>query len=135
MSLRREFDLRPDDKECLDEYGVPWETILDYEDRIILIHGFSIKPSGYNHKTVTAAILLDPSYPDTEIDMVYFYPPLARKDGETIYSTEHIETIDGKPFQRWSRHRADDNPWDPEEDNVGTHLSMIEDCLEMEFEK
>ena len=136
MTLRREFDLLPDDKACLDEHGVPWETIIDHRSESgsmwILIHDFSIKHCGYNRKTVTAAILMPSSYPYTKLDMAYFFPPLAREDGEPINSTEHRETIDGKRFQRWSRHH---DSWNSEEDNLETHLMMIEDFLEMELEK
>ena len=29
MALRRQFDLLPDDRQFLDEFGSPWETIVD----------------------------------------------------------------------------------------------------------
>ena len=47
MTLRRQFDLLPIDREFLDEYGLPWETIVD-GSQWVLIHDFPT-PSGYNH--------------------------------------------------------------------------------------
>ena len=134
MTLRHDFSLRSEDKTCLDELGVSWETIVD-GSMWILIHNFPTRHPGYNHETVTAAILLETGYPDTALDMVYFHPPLARIDGKAINTTDFTQHIDGKAYQRWSRHRAGDNPWIPGEDNLSTHLMMIEDWLEMEFEK
>ena len=29
MALRRQFDVLPKDREFLEEYGLPWETIVD----------------------------------------------------------------------------------------------------------
>ena len=57
MSLRREFDLLPDDRQFLEEYGLPWETIAD-GSQWVLIHEFPTHEF-YNHPRVTAAIRLD----------------------------------------------------------------------------
>ena len=54
MTLRRQFDLLPQDQTFLDEYGVPWETIVD-GSQWVLIHEFPTH-EGYNHPRVTAAI-------------------------------------------------------------------------------
>jgi hypothetical protein len=67
--------------------------------------------------------------------MVYFYPALARTDGIRIGATETVQLIDGKGFQRWSRHRTPQNPWRVGHDNLGTHIILIEDWLEREFKK
>lgn len=133
MDLRRQFDLLPQDKKFLDDYGLPWETVVD-GSQWVLIHNFPTH-DGYNHSHVTAAIRLETGYPDTQLDMVYVYPSLARKDGQQIMATDATQALDGKNFQRWSRHRTSQHPWKPGRDDLGTHIFLIEDWLEREFEK
>ena len=133
MQLRRQFDLLPDDEQFLNDYGLPWETIVD-GSQWVLIHNFPA-PGGYNHPTVIAAIRLETGYPMTGLDMVYFSPALSRRDGKPIGATESTQQIDGRPFQRWSRHRTANNPWNPTKDTLGSHIILIEDWLEREFKK
>jgi hypothetical protein len=132
MTLRRQFDLLPDDENFLKEYGLPWETVAD-GSQWVLIHDFPAY--GYNHGRVTAAIRLETGYPNIELNMAYFYPALARNDGKPIAATQVTQQIDGKIFQRWSRHRTAQNPWKIGHDNLGTHIILIEDWLEREFQK
>jgi len=133
MALRRQFDLLPSDHQILEEYGLPWETVVD-GSQWTLIHQFPTHP-GYNQKEATAAIRMETGYPNTELQMVYFFPALSRRDGKPIAATDAIQRIDDKNFQRWSRHRTDANPWKIGRDNLGTHIILIEDWLEREFEK
>ena len=133
MMLRRQFDLLPQDREFLDEYGQPWETIED-GSQWVLIHEFQTHKE-YNHLHVTVAIRMETGYPDAELSMVYFYPALARKDGAVINQTGHTQTIDGENYQRWSRHRTAQNPWKIGRDSLETHVILIEDWLVREFEK
>jgi hypothetical protein len=67
--------------------------------------------------------------------MVYFHPPLARKDGKAIGATQATQALDGKSFQRWSRHRTPAHPWIPGQDDLSTHIALIEEWLSREFEK
>jgi len=131
--MRRQFDLPPEDQKFLDDYGLPWETVVD-GSQWVLIHDFPTH-EGYNHTTTTAAIRIETGYPMTELNMVYFLPALARKDGRAIGATESLQQIDGQTYQRWSRHRTANNPWRPGQDNLGTHIILIEDWLQREFEK
>jgi Prokaryotic E2 family E len=131
--LRRQFELLLEDEQLLNDYGLPWETVVD-GSHWVLIHDFPTH-EGYNHKTVTAAIRLETGYPNTALDMVYFHPPLARLDGRIIRATEAVQQIAGVTYQRWSRHRTDRNPWRPSFDSLGTHIVLIEDWLEREFGK
>jgi Prokaryotic E2 family E len=133
MALRRQFDLLPDDQRFLDEYGLSWETIAD-GSLWVLIHDFPTH-EGYNHQRVTAAVRIETGYPKTELNMVYIFPALARKDGKTIGATNAKQQLDGKTFQRWSRHRTKENPWKIGRDNLGSHVILIEDWLSREFEK
>ena len=133
MGLRRDFDLLPQDEKFLEEYGLPWETISD-GSQWVLIHEFPTH-DGYNHLRVTAAIRMETGYPNTELNMVYFFPALARQDGRAIGATQAKQVIDGKTYQRWSRHRTAQNPWRPGVDGVDTHVLLIEDWLAREFER
>src|SRR5262245_9261339 len=64
-----------------------WETIVD-GSQWVLIHDFPTQHEGYNHPSVTAAIRMETGYPHTALDMVYFFPALARKDGRPIGATQ-----------------------------------------------
>lgn len=134
MELRRQFDLPQEDSLFLEECGYQWETIIDGA-HWVLLHGFSSMHSGYNHQTVTAAIRIETGYPKATLDMVYFYPALARNDGQSIPATQATQVIDGKTFQRWSRHYTSKNPWIIGEHNLGTHIWTIEGWLMREFQK
>jgi Prokaryotic E2 family E len=131
--MRREFELLPEDEQFLEEYGLSWETVVD-SGNWALIHDFPTHV-GYDHQKVTTAIRIPTGYPNTRLDMVWFYPVLARTDGKPIGATPKRQVIDQKTFQRWSRHRSAANPWNPEEDRLGTHIFMIEEWLQREFEQ
>ena len=132
MEPRRDFDLLPQDEKFLEDYGCSWETISD-GSQWVLIHEFPTDER-YNHLSVTAAIRMETGYPKTELNMVYFFPALSRKDGRAIGATQATQKIDGKRYQRWSRHRTGQNPWKPGVDALDSHVLLIEDWLAREFE-
>lgn len=134
MELRRQFELSEEDRAFLDEYGCQWETVIA-GSRWVLLHGFSTMHSGYNHQTVTAAIRIETGYPKAALDMAYFCPVIARKDGRPIPAAQAMQAIDDKTFQRWSRHYTTENPWVIGEHNLGTHIWTIEGWLMREFQK
>lgn len=129
--MRRQFELPEIDREYLEASGRSWETIVEGKVRWLLIHQFPIT-SGYNVTEAIAAFQIEQNYPSTEIDMVYFYPPLARQDGRTINNLSE-QSLDEKRFQRWSRHRTQQNKWKPDEDYLGTHVALVTDWLSREF--
>lgn len=133
MTLRRDFDLLEPDEKFLREYGCPWETVID-RSQWVLIHEFPTH-EGYNHSQVTAAIRLETGYPSAALDMVYFYPALSRTDGQAIGATQAEQVIEGRRYQRWSRHRTGQNPWRVGVDGLDTHVFLIEDWLRREFER
>lgn len=130
---RRQFHLPEEDIEFLEGQGLPWDTVLDGSGSYVLIHDVPV-PEGYNHHSVTAAIRIESGYPQTQLDMVYIYPPLARLDDQSIGALCD-QPIDGKPFQRWSRHRTAENPWRPGVDNLATHMGLVSYWFEQEFIK
>jgi hypothetical protein len=129
--VRREFQLPEGDEEGLETRGLPWESVLQGGSRWLIIHDFPI-PDGYNHRAAAAALRIPPSYPDDQIDMVYFSPELALASGRSIGALT-LTTIDGKTYQQWSRHRTAANPWRPGLDDLGTHLLQVESWLDREF--
>jgi len=131
--MRRQFDLPSFDRQYLESTGLRWETVVDGDTRWLLIHERPV-PSGHNVATVTVALLIVAGYPDSQIDMAYFHPHLARRDGRPIGALA-THNIGGISHQRWSRHRTPEAPWRPGEDDVSSHLVLVDDWLERELAK
>lgn len=129
--MRRHILLPEQDREFLDARGLAWETLMETGYQWLLIKDFPV-PEGYNTDKVTAALMIMPGYPDAPLDMVYFYPPLARIDAHSINALAE-QPLDSQIYQRWSRHRTAQNPWRPGEDDVSTHLALVESWLEKEL--
>jgi hypothetical protein len=129
--MRREFDVLAEDQEYLDSLNLPWEAIAFQGRNWILVHNFQL-PEGYIVQETTVAIELATGYPRAQLDMIYFYPDVRRKDAAIIGALTH-RNIDGKNFQRWSRHRTRTNPWREGVDNLSTHMALVEYWLEREF--
>jgi hypothetical protein len=131
--MRRQFQLGEEDVEGLAARGLAWEAIVEGNTKWLILPAYLI-PTGYNHQTASAALRIKPSYPDDDIDMVYFYPALALASGKAIKQLSLCQ-IDGKQYQQWSRHRTSANPWRPGLDNVCTHLLQVDSWLERELKK
>lgn len=131
QALRRQFDLQEEDTEYLDAKGLPWETLVEGGALWLLLHEWPL-PDGYTTGAVSVALRLT-GYPSGALDMVWFSPAVVRSDGGPIRATSVRTTIDGAPWQRWSRHRTAQNPWRPGVDGIPTHLALVEHWLEREF--
>ena len=133
MPLRRQFALPPADQDFLELYGLLWETLVE-GSRWLLIHGFATH-AGYNHERVSIAVRIETGYPIAALDMVYTFPALERRDGRPIPQTNAVQHLDGKSWQRWSRHRTAENPWRPGEDCLEHHIFLVEDWFTREFSR
>ena len=131
--MKRDFILPEQDVDFLNSAGFPWETLLEGGIRWLIIHDFPI-PNGYNNSKARIALMIDPGYPVSQIDMVYFYPAVLRLDNKPIGAITG-QAIQGLQFQRWSRHRTGENPWRPGLDDLSTHISMVENWLTKELQK
>jgi hypothetical protein len=131
--MRKDFQLPEEDVVFLDGLDLPWEAINDHGMQWVLVHDYSVV-SGFNHKKVSVAIKIETGYPRMQLDMAYFFPPLQRLDGKGINAISG-QTIDGKQFQRWSRHRTPANPWREGVDDLSTHLALVSFWFEQEFIK
>jgi hypothetical protein len=130
-SNRRHFTLPGEDQQSLDALGLPWETVIEGTVRRVIIYNYPL-PNGYNQATINLCLRIEPQYPDTQIDMVYFHPHLVLTCGRSIPALS-TEQFDGRVWQRWSRHRTRQNPWRPGIDNIATHLGLVKDWLGREL--
>lgn len=126
-AMRRAFSLLDQDVEFLDRTGWGWQT-LDEGRRWLVVESYPL-PAGYTTNVCRIAVEVSAQYPTAEIDMFYCYPPLALSSGMPLAACDHIETIDGLQYQRWSRHRDSSAPWVPGKDNVRTHFGLVEESL------
>ena len=127
------FRLPESDEAYLNRLGLPWELLRDGATRWLIIHDWKL-PAGYNHQQISLALIIPDNYSDSQIDMVYFNPHLARKDGRTIGALS-TQNIAGTAWQRWSRHRTGANPWRRGIDDVASHLALVDEWLQREFLK
>ena len=129
--MRREFSLAEDDEVCLKGTGLVWETAIEGGTKWLIVRQYPL-PAGYNLAFADVALRIPPSYPDGQIDMVYFYPALALASGRNVKAlTDH--PLEGKQYQQWSRHRTAANPWRPGLDNICTHLLQVDSWLKREL--
>ncbi|MCG8040282.1 MAG: multiubiquitin domain-containing protein [Candidatus Thiodiazotropha endolucinida] len=73
---RRDFQLPQGDVDFLEQLGLPWSAVAENGVMRLVIFGFSV-PAGYNHQQVDLYLRIEPTYPDTQLDMVYVLPALA----------------------------------------------------------
>jgi hypothetical protein len=128
--MRRQFSLPEDDIEQLDSLGVDWETIREANGQWLLLHGLAFPP-GFNLPNGSVAVQIPSNYPVAPLDMAYFFPHLALADGRPPRQTQARMSVDGKEWQRWSRHYS----WIPGQHNVGTHIVLVRHWLEHETGK
>jgi hypothetical protein len=129
---RRDFVMPERDRDFLEETGLEWETVVGGGHRWLIIHRFPVPPE-FNVRETSAALMIDPTYPDAQIDMVYFERALSLP-GKSIGALCSV-LIAGGHWQRWSRHRTEANAWVPGEDCVETHLHLVREWLQREVMK
>lgn len=131
--MRRDFALPEEDMDWLTACGLQFELVLESGVQRVIVHDWPV-PAGYNVAAVSVNVRIEPGYPDSQIDMAYFAPDLARADGQAIAALSP-DQFDGRSWQRWSRHRTPANPWRPGIDNLATHFASIDDWLARELRK
>jgi len=131
--VKSQFALPDEDSLFLNSVENKVDLIQESNLRWLIFRNYKI-PDGYNVEVADLAILIPPHYPTAGLDMIYFNPPLSRKDGAAIRALSY-QTIEGKSYQRWSRHRTLANKWNPDLHNVESHLDLMVRCLTAEFDK
>ncbi len=131
--MRRQFQLPEEDEIFLRSLDLNWELVNDQGMQWVIIKSYPL-PSGYTVDLVDVAIKIDTGYPRTPLDMGYYFPALQRKDGKAIGALSP-QMIDGKQYQRWSRHRTSVNPWREGVDDLSTHMALVSHWFLQEFTK
>jgi len=134
LESRREFALAAEDREFLDSLGLRWESLSSGGRLWVVVYGLPL-PAGYGVATADVAIEIAAGYPTSQLDMAYFSPPLTRTDGKIIPRVEAVEQLDGKSWQRWSRHRSGASVWVPGVDALESHFAYVQDWLTIETER
>ena len=125
------FALLPSDDEGFRRRGFAPRRVVERGRRWLIFDVYSL-PKGLNPHVVALALEIPPSYPRAEIDMFYCYPAVRRRDGGVIPRTQATEVIEGRTYQRWSRHRGAQSRWDAKTDTVLTHLTLVDGALAVE---
>lgn len=131
--MRRQFSLPEEDEAFLNTLSLSWETVVEANVKRLVIYGYSV-PEGYIHERVDINVRIENGYPDTQVDMMYFHPKLARNDGKPVNRLTD-DAFDKKVWQRWSRHRTEHNRWRPGVDCIETHLIFVQNALKEELGK
>jgi hypothetical protein len=129
-SMRTDFPMLAGDEAHLVRARLAWETIIDGGRRWLMLRGYPL-PNGYTALTTDIAVEIPVSYPGAQLDMFYCYPPVSLTSGAVIPQTQSQETISGRVYQRWSRHRD----WNPAGDTLITHFALIDESLNREVER
>src|SRR6266404_1805585 len=116
LTSRRQFSLPAEDLTWLEGLELNYELVSESGGLRVVVYGLPV-PAGYNVEKADVNVRIEPGYPDTQIDMAYFFPKLSRSDGRAIAAVCD-DTFDSKTWQRWSRHRTPANPWRPGVDNL-----------------
>lgn len=122
--------LPANDEEYLNALGLRWEVKAEASVHWLVIHDYPI-PSGYNHTLSDVSLRLMPSYPDSQIDMVYFANHLTLTSNRIISRLTPANHLN-RNWQQWSRHRTSQNPWRMGIDCVETHMAQVQHWLERE---
>jgi Prokaryotic E2 family E/Multiubiquitin len=133
LEARREFVLSPMDTAFLDGLQSRWEALNQNGRLWVVIYGVPL-PAGFQVPTADVAIEIAAGYPTSQLDMAYFHPALVLTSGRPVRSVEAIEQIDGKAWQRWSRHRIGKSVWISGADNLEKHFAYMQDWLAREVE-
>lgn len=130
---RIQFNMLPADASYLNSLGLRWEAVSDGGVQAVVIYEWPL-PAGYSVARADVHVRFTALYPDAQIDMAYFSPPLARADAKPVGGLS-ICPFDGRHWQQWSRHRTAASAWRVGEDDLSTHMSLVRDWLDAELRK
>lgn len=115
------------DRAYLERVGVAYRVFEEAGMLNVELLDFPI-PDGLNARDANVLFRLSPSYPDTPPDMWWIIPHLTPVGGGVIPATEVIETIDGRSWQRWSRH-LDATAWRSGIDGLESYVRLLRNEL------
>jgi hypothetical protein len=118
--------LREQDQEFLASTGLTFKIVVDGGFANVIIDNYSTAP-GLSPDKVDLLLRLPFGFPDAAPDMFWLSPNATTIGGGQIPGTEISETWVARPWQRWSRHIA--QQWRPGVDNLETYLAYVRRCL------
>lgn len=111
------------------------DVLEDEPKRFLIFKNFQLKPGLYQVESCDVIVVIPSSYPQAGNDMFWTYPRLLRSDNAVIPGTldlghsqylVHMQTFDGKVFDRWSRHwQVGNQIWRPGRDDVRTIINRL----------
>lgn len=128
-NLRRHFQLPDEDVQFLDGLKLDWEAVQEGSQRAVLFHSFPLREP-FQPKNVGLKIKLPMDYSSgAALDMFFTSVQITRADGKVIPRLTQAGTFDGKTWWQWSRHYPGGTKWRPGVDNLGTHISFVQNIL------
>lgn len=118
--------LREQDKEFLDSAGLTYTVSVDAGFANLVIETFPTAP-GLSPDRVDLLLRLPFGFPDAAPDMFWLAPHVTTASGAQVPGADVTETFEDRPWQRWSRHIA--QQWRPGIDNLETYLGYVRRCL------
>lgn len=118
--------LREQDRQFLDSTGLTYTSTVDGGFANVVIQNISTAP-GLSPDKVDLLLRLPFGFPDAAPDMFWLAPNVTTTEGGQIPGTAVAETWADRPWQRWSRHIA--QQWRPGVDNLETYLAYVRRCL------
>ena len=129
----RDFAIPQADAQFLEKRGLVWDSVMEGASRWIIFRKYPM-PEGYTMSEADIAVQIPATYPQAALDMFYCYPPLQLTSRRQIPATEVRQAIQGRSYQRWSRHRSGDTAWNPNCDSLITHVAIIDEAIIREVE-
>ena len=124
-----DFPLPDDDTEYLNAHFPGWTQMTEGSKRGLIIPNYPL-PDGYTPDKSDLMLIIPTDYPAGKIDMFYFDPHVARKNGKDIGALND-ESHFWRNWQRWSRHYD----WTPGVDSIVSHISFVHEQLKSELRK
>jgi hypothetical protein len=119
--------LRDEDAQFLSRKGWEYEVKAvqagNGREILIVVRGFRL-PEKYRPQVVDLLVRQLPGYPETGMDMFWTRPDVViAASGRKPDRADVVETYNGMPWQRWSRHL---NGWRPQTDNLESFFASIQ---------
>lgn len=122
--LASESALLKSDAQYLELKGYEYSANQESNGSIlVVIHDFPLSEA-YTPTSCDLLIKLPPAYPNANPDMFWTWPDVKLRSGAWPRSSEVHEVLNGRPWQRWSRHLTA-SAWRPGRDCVRTFLAVV----------
>lgn len=129
VDIRGDFLLPDQDVQFLDGLNLGWETVEEDGRRAVLFHSFPLWEP-FQPSIVGLKIKLPRDYSSgAALDMFFTNFEVTRADGKAILGLTQAGSFDGETWWQWSRHYSSGTKWRPGVDNLGTHISFVQNIL------